>query len=271
MFNFLGIPDAILSPLQLQDISGDAINNDTFSTTAYTTMRTDGMRMTRMVATIMRQRRGKVVRWCPWLIVLPFWDETWIKIDLHQYRLLLSRYPPRPSCLCLHCKILGLVWEENTIWARFDYIAVVNLLCHTPQNETVNILVSCSIWRLLLWHWQQHGITQTNCTHYLCTGGMQFVMGIGKRRLTKIHEASKYTAIFAFLHNHGMISHSTITEDYPPTASLKYHFEYLLTLVKVEPLKLWQHWLMVYRAMPMVKILSTWCTSQNIHGISILL
>ena len=62
MFNFLGIPDAILSPLQLQDISGDAINNDTFLTTAYTTKRADVMRMTRMVATIMRQRRGNIVR-----------------------------------------------------------------------------------------------------------------------------------------------------------------------------------------------------------------
>ena len=35
MSNFLGIPDAILSPLQLQDIGGDATNNNTFNSSLH--------------------------------------------------------------------------------------------------------------------------------------------------------------------------------------------------------------------------------------------
>ena len=116
---------------------------------------------------------GNVPNWC----VYPLWDEAWIKIDLHQYRLLLPWYPPRPIRPCLHCKILGLVWEENNIWTRCNYIAVVNLLCLTVRNERGNILVSCSIWRLLLWWWQQLRSTRKNLEpsflhrgHSICDG-----------------------------------------------------------------------------------------------------
>ena len=99
---------------------------------------------------------GDVPDW----FMYPFWDEAWINIDLHQCRLLLSWYPPRPNRPHLHRKILGLVWEENKIWPRFNYNAVDNVSCVTVWNARANILVSCSVRRLLLWWWQQLGSTR---------------------------------------------------------------------------------------------------------------
>ena len=232
MSNVLGIPDAILSPLQLQDIGGDATNNNTFNISLHSC---ENRRLD-------QNDDGDG-------------DET----KKRKHRQVMS-----PTDLCIHfemrlgsiltctsagCCCLDILRDPIVRTSIAKYLVWYERKTKYDQDS---IILQWIMYRVSLFGMRErtywyHVPFDGSCfddgnnlevlenirSHYFCTGGIQLVMGIGKRRFKNIRDASQFTAILPFSRSHGMISNSAIKGNDPRAAPLKYHFEYLLNLGEV--------------------------------------
>jgi hypothetical protein len=77
-------------------------------------------------------------------------------------------------------------------------------------------------------------------THYMCTRGLQSVMGLGKYQWRMIGQVSKSTAIMP--RRYSRMSNAAMKADDPRLAPLKYHLDYLLELGKVRATRVVATW-----------------------------